>query len=133
MFLAWLGRHILRMRNNGAGWHSGVSRDCLVTGITSEASLRWIRYDGRNYDSGGLVAILRRKLRQARAVVVNNRSRRNAMNERGVAECRVRQRAWKCRRPGGDDLLDRNMIALECPLDLHQVIVATVSDCVALR
>src|SRR5947199_5964239 len=112
---------------------SCVGRNRLVPGVAGETAGRRMRDNTAHYNRGRAIGEFHRQLCKARTVVVDDGSRRGAMNKRRLVERRISKRARKRGSPRGYDLGNLNTRALEAGDDFHQAIVAPVRYILAFR
>ena len=123
MLLTGAKRHEFRMTDDYARGHAGVSGYCLVPGIARHYAGVWLAHYLCQYQHRGRVAVPAGELCQARSIAINNRSRRDTVDESSLVKTFVRERAGERRRTGGDYLRHAHPAALDRAHKFQQAIV----------
>src|SRR4051794_40423838 len=121
------------MPKKGAGWHSSIGRDALVTCVARNRVCCWMADHARNHQRCGCISQAWQLL-QTGHVVINHRSRRDPMDKLGRrGETRKCECIGSCRCSGSNNFFDCET-CLPCALSkVDKPLISLVSFGLALQ
>ena len=112
------------MSNDHTRGHTGIQRTLTCAQHRMCSAVVWAANHARQYQRRWRVAIIARKRCEACSIAIENRSRRDTVDEPCTAETFARKRARECRRPCGNYLRHPHPAVLDVVDNLQQTIIA---------